>query len=53
MTFARELSSYLAHCDDKVGGLTLATNLEASPYAFFFRTLNRHLIEATEQAGAG
>ena len=52
--FARELASYLAHCD-KVGGLTLAVQLESSPFLFFFRTLNQHLVlraaeAATEEA---
>ena len=49
--FARELASYLAHCD-KVGGLALATELERSPFVFFFRTLNRHLVQLAAQAAA-
>jgi hypothetical protein len=50
--FARELASYLAHCD-KVGGLALAHNLEDSPFDFFFRTLNRHLAESVMAMAAG
>lgn len=54
--FAHELSSYLAHCD-KVGGLAMAYSLEHSPFAFFFRLLNRHLanafFEVQAERGAG
>jgi hypothetical protein len=50
--FARELASYLAHCDN-VGGLALAINLEDSPFAFFFRALNRHLAESVVAMSAG